>query len=68
MLEEFSKGKILTVKSSEEMIERQFNFIGELSVLIDYNVISKYLAALRTFKDNAEVIMIVTSFFKRVMF
>jgi len=37
-------------------------------VLIDYNVISKYLAALRTFKDNAEVIMIVTSFFKRVMF
>ena len=74
MLEEFSKGKVLTVKtqrkvmrkkrkeenidddgdsdgeggseneSSEEerCIERQFNFIGELTILVDYTVIEKY--------------------------
>jgi hypothetical protein len=62
MLEDFSKGKVLTVKTQrkvlrkkqngneesgseneeseeEHCVERQFNFIGELTVLVDYDVI-----------------------------
>ena len=31
----------------EENVERQFNFISELTVLVDYNVIDKYLLVLQ---------------------
>ena len=69
MLEDFSKGKVLTVKTQrkvlrkkqagneesgseneeseeEHCVERQFNFIGELTVLVDYDVIQKYVSVL----------------------
>lgn len=31
----------------EENVERQFNFVSELSVLVDYDVIAKYLFAIQ---------------------
>jgi len=69
MLEDFSKGKVLTVKTQrkvlrkkqggneesgseneereeEHCVERQFNFIGELTVFVDYDVIQKYVSVL----------------------
>ncbi len=68
MLEDYSKGKVLTVKThrtvlrkkqaddvsgsenevsdEEHCVERQFNFIGELTILVDYEVISKYVSVL----------------------
>lgn len=30
-------------ESGNKYVERSFNFLGELSTLIDYNVISKYM-------------------------
>jgi hypothetical protein len=30
-------------EDEEQNIERQFNFVGELSVLVDYEVIDKYI-------------------------
>lgn len=78
MLEDFSKGKNLTVRSSkkrggedeDQTVERQFNFIAELSVLVDYEVISKYLLACRHHKlsKQPEILMMTSSFFKRVVF
>ena len=51
MLEEFSRGKVMTVvkqgRGEQASAERTFNFIGELTVLVDYQVIAKYFWALR---------------------
>jgi hypothetical protein len=67
LLEEFSKGKMLTVKDDSK--ERQFNFIGELTVLVEYQVIAKYLQACRkVFDHNGELLLMTAAFFKRVMF
>jgi hypothetical protein len=51
-------------------VERQFNFIGELSVLVDYEVISKYVSVLShpSLSMNSEVLTMVSAFFKRIMF
>jgi hypothetical protein len=43
MLEEFSKGKVMHVKVDD----RQFNFIAELSVLVDYDVIDKHFTLVK---------------------
>jgi hypothetical protein len=39
--------------TEEKYQERQFNFIGEISTLVDYNVVSKYMNILRD-KDYQE--------------
>ena len=67
LLEEFSKGKMLTVKDDSK--ERQFNFIGELAVLVEYQVIAKYIHACRkAFDNNGELLLMTAAFFKRVLF
>lgn len=66
MLEEFSKGKVMHVKTQSED-ERQFNFIAELSVLVDYEVIEKYFSLVQKTED-AELVLAVAAFFKRVLF
>ena len=50
--------------------ERQFNFVGELSVLVDYEVISKYIYILKheeQYKKNPFLIQACSSFFKRII-
>ena len=55
----------------EENVERQFNFAGEISMLVDYKVISQYVNLIQ--KDNAlskngDIIQMVASFMRRVVF
>ena len=51
-------------------MERQFNFVSELVVLVDYEVISKYTYVLshQTMSKNSDLIIMTTAFFKRVVF
>ena len=100
MLEEFSKGRVLTVKTQrtvmrkkkrqadavgaedsyegseceeseqEHAIERQFNFIGELTILVDYEVLRKYMLVLTTpsLREDVDMLRMFAGFCKRVMF
>jgi hypothetical protein len=57
-------------EEEEQNIERQFNFVGELSVLVDYEVISKYIYILKheeQYKKNPFLIQACSSFFKRII-
>jgi hypothetical protein len=58
-------------ESEEELVvERQFNFLSELSTLVDYDVIDKYLYVLKNenqSKENPFLIQAATSFFKRIV-
>lgn len=38
----------------EENVERQFNFVSELSVLVDYDVINKYMFAIQNERLHKE--------------
>ena len=98
MLEEFSKGRVLTVKTQrttmrkkkkqadtvgaedsyegseeseqEHVIERQFNFLGELTILVDYEVIRKYMLVLThpSLREDVDMLRMFAGFCKRVMF
>jgi|LauGreDrversion4_2_1035121.scaffolds.fasta_scaffold106055_2 hypothetical protein len=110
MLEEYSKGKVLTIQTQrkhkvkknkkdegaeeedgefdadkpldpmdgddsmeeeseeEEFVERQFNFVSEISIFVDYAVISRYLYLIKDkdYKHNALLLQGVISMFKRI--
>ena len=58
------------LEEEEQNIERQFNFVGELSVLVDYEVINKYIYILRheeQYSKNPFLIQACSSFFKRII-
>jgi hypothetical protein len=73
MLDEYSRGKVLTINSSKsdgEERERKFNFISELSILVDYEVINKFILALQKpdlAKKRPFVIKAASSLFKRIV-
>ena len=48
--------------------ERQFNFVSEISVLVDYNVISQYMIILRDkdYEKNHELLQATSKFFNRI--
>jgi hypothetical protein len=52
------------------VVERTFNFIGELTVLVDYDVIQKYVFAMQhpVLSKDCDVLLMTSSFFKRVFF
>jgi hypothetical protein len=74
MLEEYAKGKVLHVRSQrggkeEERVfaERQFNFVAELSCLVDYEVVMAYIWACEH-TERAEIVECTAAFFKRMIF
>jgi hypothetical protein len=52
----------------EKFVERQFNFISEISIFVDYSVISKYLMIVRDkdYKKNPLLLQGVLSMLKRI--
>ena len=55
----------------EENVERQFNFAGEISMLVDYKVISHYVSVINkthVLSKNGEILQMTASFFRRVLF
>lgn len=92
LLEEYSKGRVLTVRteklvksrregdesddymSGNEQVdsdvqyqERQLNFVIELSLLIDHDVISKYCFLLKRYRFNtAEINESIAKFFQKI--
>jgi len=56
--------------TDEENVERTFNFVSELSVLVDYDVISKYAFILKhesIYSKKPLLIKACSSFFKRII-
>lgn len=67
--EEYEDDSEMEDDEVEKHVERQFNFVGEISVLVDYAVISKY-ALILTDKEHSKkttLIQAVSTFFKRVV-
>lgn len=54
----------------EHIVERDFNFIGELTILVDYGVISKYVYVMQhpILSKEVDLLAMTSSFFKRVLF
>lgn len=56
----------LSVDSDDEdehkLVERKFNFLAEISSLIDYDIISKYLLVIRDkdYKKNPQLLPAIT--------
>ena len=80
MLKDYSKGKLLTIRTErlsrragEEgqestYQERQFSYAIEFSILIDYDVITKYCFLLKSVKQNSQRLNdMVARFFQRVI-
>lgn len=56
-------------ETSEKFIERQFNFVSEISVFVDYAIISKYLQIVKDkdYNKNPLLLQGVIALFKRIM-
>ena len=55
----------------EENVERQLNFNAEISLLINYEVINRYMSVvdqLSSLSNNADLIQMAASFFRRVVY
>ena len=55
----------------EENVERQLNFNAEISLLINYEVISRYMTVVdlkNTLSKEADLLQMTASFFRRVVF
>ena len=52
----------------EKFVERQFNFISEISIFVDYTIISKYLMIVKNkdYKKNPVLLQAVISMMKRI--
>lgn len=52
----------------EKFVERQFNFVSEISIFVDYQVISKYLMIVKDkdYKKNPMLLQGVNSMIKRI--
>ena len=66
---DFSDNEFEEELEDEENIERSFNFVSELSVLVDYDVIQKYTSVLRNveqYKKHPILLKACTVFFRRI--
>lgn len=56
-------------ETSEKFVERQFNFVSEISIFVDYTVISRYLQIIRDkdYRKNPLLLQAVIALFKRIM-
>ena len=55
----------------EENVERQLNFNAEISLLINYEVINRYMSVvdqLSSLSNNADLVQMAASFFRRVVY
>ena len=55
----------------EEAVERQFNFVAEIALLVDYQVISQYMKTVdikNNLSQRSDLLQMTASFFKRVIF
>lgn len=55
-------------EGGEKYVERQFNFVSEISIFVDYSVISKYLYVVKDkdYNKNPMLLKGVVSLFKRI--
>jgi hypothetical protein len=54
----------------EENVERSFNFVSELSILVDYDVIDKFLYVLRNelqYANKPTLLQACSNFFRRII-
>jgi len=53
----------------EKFVERSFNFVSEISIFVDYAIISKYLYIIRDkdYMKNPLLLQAVLTLFKRIM-
>ena len=55
----------------EENVERQFNFVGEIALLVDYTVITHYVKLVdqnNNLSKNSELLQMAAKFFWRMVF
>ena len=55
----------------EENVERQLNFNAEITLLINYEVINRYMSVvdqLSSLSNNADLVQMAASFFRRVVY
>ena len=55
----------------EENVQRQFNFVGEIALLVDYQVIAHYVSIVdlnNNLSKNSDLIQMTASFFRRMIF
>jgi len=57
------------MEDGHKFVERKFNFKAEISLLIDYTIISKYMIVLRDkdYKKNPLLLQAVNTWFKRIV-
>lgn len=55
--------------AEEKEVERQFDFVAEIAMLVDYNVIRIYVAIINhpEMSQNADLIIMITHFLKRIV-
>jgi hypothetical protein len=55
--------------AEEKEVERQFDFVAEIAMLVDYNVIRIYVTIINhtEMSKNADLIIMVTHFLKRIV-
>jgi hypothetical protein len=57
-------------EQEEENVERTFNFVAEISVLVDYDVIAKYIYVIRNkiaHESKPLMVKAATTFFRRII-
>ena len=55
----------------EEAVERQFNFVAEIALLVDYRVIAQYVSTINpnsNLSKDHEILQMTASFFRRIVF
>ena len=55
----------------EEAVERQFNFVAEIALLVDYQVIAHYVSLVdqnSNLSKKGDLLQMAASFFRRVIF
>jgi hypothetical protein len=52
----------------EKFVERQFNFVSEISIFVDYSIVSKYLMVIKNkdYKKNPILLQGIISMIKRI--
>ena len=52
----------------EKFVERQFNFVSEISIFVDYSIVSKYLMVIKNkdYKKNPIILQGIISMIKRI--
>lgn len=67
---DFYDEEMMEESDEEREIQRQFEFVPEIAILVDYTVVRTYVNLIShpEFKENPDVFIIVAHFFRRMVF